>query len=53
MQWEYKLKHIFVSDSLIEGAESELNEWGEEGWEAVSAWGDESLGSFVILKRPK
>lgn len=51
-EWEYMILKIYVgSESLIERSEEKLNELGGEGWEAISAWADGSLGSHVLLRR--
>jgi hypothetical protein len=51
MKWEYKIEKVYVS--LLPEAVKEINALGDKGWEAVSGWGDQSLGSFILFKRPK
>jgi hypothetical protein len=54
MKWQYRLFDFSVPDSTddVEMAENQLNGFGSEGWEAVSAWmeGDEAI--FVLFKKP-
>jgi hypothetical protein len=54
MKWQYRLFDFSVPDSKddVETAENQLNGFGGEGWEAVSAWmeGDEAI--FVLFKKP-
>ncbi len=54
-KWEYKITEIYADDQLTErsvkSSEEILNKLGSEGWEAVSAWGEEGWTSFVLLKR--
>jgi hypothetical protein len=49
MQWEYCVKVI----SARYDAETKLETLGLEGWEAVSVWKENSLDTYVLLKRPK
>jgi hypothetical protein len=54
IQWEYRVLTIGglfgTKDEQIEAA---LNEWGEEGWEAVSVYTPEGSGKVTIVaKRP-
>lgn len=53
-QWEYRVQTIGrvwgTRDELIEAT---LNEWGEDGWEAVSVYTPEGSGKVTIVaKRP-
>ncbi len=54
MQWEYRVKTIgSVFGTKDEHIEATLNEWGEEGWEAVSVYTPEGSGKVTIVaKRP-
>jgi hypothetical protein len=52
--WEYRVQTIGsafgAKDEVIE---STLNEWGEEGWEAVSVYTPSNSGKVtVVAKRP-
>ena len=55
MQWEY---HVLTIGSSIMGTkdqaiEATLNEWGEEGWEAINVYTPEGSGKVTIVaKRP-
>jgi hypothetical protein len=53
-QWEYRVKTIgSVFGKKDERIEETLNEWGEEGWEAVSVYTPEGSGKVTIVaKRP-
>lgn len=53
-QWEYRVKTIgSVFGTKDEHIEATLNEWGEEGWEAVSVYTPEGSGKVTIVaKRP-
>lgn len=53
-QWEYRVQTIGslfgTKDELIQNL---LNEWGEEGWEAINVFTPESSGKITIVaKRP-
>jgi hypothetical protein len=52
--WEYRVKTIGgVFGTKDEHIEATLNEWGEEGWEAVSVYTPEGSGKVTIVaKRP-
>jgi hypothetical protein len=52
--WEYRVKTIgSVFGTKDEHIEATLNEWGEEGWEAVSVYTPEGSGKVTIVaKRP-
>jgi hypothetical protein len=54
IQWEYRVQTIGsffgTSDDLIAAT---LNEWGEEGWEAVTVYTyKDSSKVTIIAKRP-
>ena len=52
--WEYRVKTIgSVFGTKDEHIEATLNEWGEDGWEAVSVYTPEGSGKVTIVaKRP-
>jgi hypothetical protein len=52
--WEYRVKTIgSILGTKDERIEATLNEWGEEGWEAVSVYTPEGSGKVTIVaKRP-
>jgi hypothetical protein len=55
MQWEYRVKTFgsILRGMKDEEMETSLNEWGEEGWEVVSAQGIEGTSKVrLIAKRP-
>jgi hypothetical protein len=52
--WEYRVQTIGgifgTKDELIQGT---LDEWGEEGWEAINVFTPENSGKITIVaKRP-
>jgi hypothetical protein len=51
-QWEYRVQtigNIFGSkDELIE---STLDDWGEEGWEAINVYTPEGSGKVTIVAK--
>ena len=53
-QWEYRVLTIGrVWGTKDEQIEETLNEWGAEGWEAVSVYTPEGSGKVTIVaKRP-
>lgn len=54
-QWEYRLETFgsFLRGPNDEEMEAILNEWGEEGWEVISARSVENTSKVAILaKRP-
>jgi hypothetical protein len=59
MKWEYRIEHVSErtpdsSNNWIGHTEDKLlNQLGQEGWEAISAW-YAGAGSYsnVLLKRP-
>ena len=53
-QWEYRVQTVGslfgTKDELIQTL---LNEWGEEGWEAINVFTPEGSGKITIVaKRP-
>ena len=53
-QWEYRVQTIVslfgTKDELIQDT---LDEWGEEGWEAINVFTPENSGKITIVaKRP-
>ena len=54
-QWEYRVKTIgsSIMGTKDEAIEAMLNEWGEEGWEAIMVYTPEGSGKVTIVaKRP-
>jgi hypothetical protein len=53
-QWEYRVLTIGgVFGTKDEQIESTLNDWGEEGWEAINVYTPEGSGKVTIVaKRP-
>jgi hypothetical protein len=52
IQWEYRVQSIGgVFGAKDEELESTLNEWGEEGWEAVSVFAASNVGKATIVAR--
>jgi hypothetical protein len=54
-QWEYRIQTVgsTFSQPKDENLETLLNEWGEEGWEVISAQNQESTNKVrIIAKRP-
>jgi hypothetical protein len=54
VQWEYRVKTIGGNfGTKDENIEATLNEWGEEGWEAVSVYTPSQSGKVtMVAKRP-
>jgi len=52
--WEYRVQTIGgVFGTKDEQIESTLNEWGEEGWEAINVYTPEGSGKVtMVAKRP-
>ena len=52
--WEYRVQTIGSAfGTKDEQIEATLNEWGEEGWEAVSVYTPSNSGKVTIVaKRP-
>jgi len=53
-RWEYRVKTIgTLWGTKDQDIEATLNEWGEEGWEAVAVYTPEGSGKVTIVaKRP-
>lgn len=53
-RWEYRVQTIGgVFGTKDEQIESTLNEWGEEGWEAINVYTPEGSGKVtMVAKRP-
>lgn len=52
MRWEYRFLTVpMVRQKTKDEALQTLNDWGEEGWEAVGISGDIN-GGMILLKRP-
>ena len=54
VQWEYRVHTIGrMWGTKDEQIEALLNEWGEEGWEAINVYTPEGSGKVTIVaKRP-
>ncbi len=54
MEWEYRVDTIgSVFGTRDEDIEETLNEWGEEGWEAISVYTPYGSGKVTLVaKRP-
>lgn len=54
IQWEYRVQTIgSLFGTKDETIEVTLNEWGEEGWEAINVYTPEGGGKVMIVaKRP-
>jgi hypothetical protein len=54
IEWEYRVQTIgSMMGTKDEQIESTLNEWGEEGWEAVSVYTPSGSGKVTLVaKRP-
>ena len=53
-KWEYRVQTIGgVFGTKDEQIDATLNEWGEEGWEALAVYTPEGSGKVTIVaKRP-
>lgn len=54
-KWEYRAETFggFWKGIKVEEMQEDLNQWGEQGWEVVSATGFENYNKiYVIAKRP-
>jgi hypothetical protein len=53
-QWEYRVMTIgSFFGTKDEHIQATLNEWGEEGWEAINVYTPENSGKVTIVaKRP-
>lgn len=54
IQWEYRVQTIgSIFGTKDENIEDTLNEWGEDGWEAVNVYTPEGSGKVtMVAKRP-
>jgi len=54
IQWEYRVQTIgSMFGTRDENIEATLNEWGEEGWEAINVYTPEGSGKVtMVAKRP-
>ena len=54
IRWEYRVRTIgSIFGTRDEQIEATLNEWGEEGWEAVSVYTPYGSGKVtMVAKRP-
>ena len=53
--WEYRVKTIgsSIMGTKDEAIEAMLNEWGDEGWEAINVYTPEGSGKVtMVAKRP-
>ena len=53
-QWEYRVQTIgSLFGTKDENIEATLNEWGEDGWEAINVYTPEGSGKVtMVAKRP-
>ena len=53
-QWEYRVRTIGgLLGTKDEQIQDRLNEWGEEGWEAINVYTPEGSGKVtMVAKRP-
>ncbi len=52
IQWEYRVQTIgSVFGTKDENIEATLNEWGEEGWEAINVYTPEGSGKVTIVAK--
>jgi hypothetical protein len=50
--WEYRVQTIGnLFGTKDEQIESTLNEWGEEGWEAINVYTPEGSGKVTIVAK--
>lgn len=54
MQWEYRVQTIgSMFGTKDENIQATLNEWGEDGWEAINVYTPEGSGKVtMVAKRP-
>jgi hypothetical protein len=54
IQWEYRVQTIgSMFGTKDENIEATLNEWGEDGWEAINVYTPEGSGKVtMVAKRP-
>ncbi len=52
-QWEYRVRTIgnSILGAKDEQIEATLNEWGEEGWEAINVYTPEGSSKVTIVAR--
>ena len=52
--WEYRVQTIgSIFGTRDENIEATLNEWGEDGWEAINVYTPEGSGKVtMVAKRP-
>jgi hypothetical protein len=52
VQWEYRVRTVGGAfGAKNEQIEATLNEWGEEGWEAVSVYTPSNSGKVTIVAK--
>ncbi len=52
VQWEYRVQTIGgVFGTKDEEIEATLNEWGEEGWEAINVYTPQGSGKVTIVAK--
>ncbi len=52
IQWEYRVQTIgSVFGTKDENIEASLNEWGEEGWEAINVYTPEGSGKVTMVAK--
>jgi hypothetical protein len=54
IQWEYRVQTIgSMFGTKDENIQDTLNEWGEDGWEAINVYTPEGSGKVtMVAKRP-
>jgi hypothetical protein len=51
-QWEYRVQTIgSMFGTKDEAIETTLNEWGEEGWEAINVYTPEGSGKVTMVAK--
>jgi hypothetical protein len=51
-QWEYRVQTIgSMFGTKDENIEATLNEWGEEGWEAINVYTPENSGKVTMVAK--
>ena len=52
IQWEYRVLTIgSIFGTKDENIEATLNEWGEDGWEALAVYTPEGSGKVTIVAK--
>jgi len=51
-KWEYLIVTVYLGHAGKMRSMEELNQLGDEGWEAISAWAEYDENR-VLLRRPK